>query len=227
MYSLLLLNGGVGKRVKAAGPKQFINIKGLPILVYSLIAADQEERITEIVMNYPEGYKEQVEDVVRRWAIKTPVILVEAGETRHDSVRKLLDVSTNDKIIIHEAARPLVTTADFSELIDSEKENVSFMLPISFTVAPVDPNKEQVTGYIERDKLRNVQLPQKFDKKDLQEAHEWALKNNEKFTEDATLVASFGRDVFYITGEDINFKITTPLDVQIATLLLEKNRPEE
>jgi 2-C-methyl-D-erythritol 4-phosphate cytidylyltransferase len=227
MYSLLLLNGGIGRRVREPGPKQFIVINGIPILVYSLIAADAEPRISEIILNYPPNYEEETKEIVRRWAIKTPVAYVEAGETRHDSVRKLMKHATNDRVIVHEAARPMLTTEDFSELIDSKYENVSFMLPIPFTVAPVDPETSRVTGYIERSGLRNVQLPQKYLKADLQGAHEWAISEGKKYTEDATLVACFGRDVYFIDGGENNFKVTTPLDVRIATLLLEVRNKEE
>ncbi len=55
MYSLLLLNGGVGARVAAGQPKQLIKVKGIPILVYSLVAADAVPEIDQIVLNYPEG----------------------------------------------------------------------------------------------------------------------------------------------------------------------------
>lgn len=221
MHSLLLLNGGVGKRVKAASPKQFIDINGLPILVYSLIAADACSRIDQIVLNYPEGYLDDVKDIVKRWAIKTEVVYVEAGQTRHQSVNNLLKSAKNDLVIIHEAARPFVRKIDFDKLIDCQYQNVSFMLPISFTVAPVDPSKNLVTGYLERDTLRNVQLPQRFAKKDLLDAHMNASKDQKDFTEDATLVATYGKEVHYIEGSDQNFKITTPLDVHLATMIVE------
>jgi 2-C-methyl-D-erythritol 4-phosphate cytidylyltransferase len=225
MFSLLLLNGGVGKRVGASSPKQFIDINGLPILVYTLVVADSVKDIDQIVINYPPGHKEDVQKIVEKWAIKTPVVFADPGETRHESVANMLELAQNEFVIIHEAARPLVTKEDFLKLINSEYSNVSLMSPISFTVAPVDSQTNKVTGYIERDQLRNVQLPQKFNREDLSKAHQWAKDNHQTFTEDATLVASAGFDTFFIDGTDVNFKITTALDVRLATLLLEqKNR---
>jgi len=70
-------------------------------------------------------------------------------------------------VIIHESARPLVTAADFHRIIAHEHRDVSYMLDIPFTVAPVEPATKKVTGYLERDTLRNVQLPQKFSKETL------------------------------------------------------------
>ncbi|MGC5167020.1 IspD/TarI family cytidylyltransferase [Luteimicrobium sp. DT211] len=220
MYSLLLLNGGVGSRVAAGQPKQLIKVRGIPILVYSLVAADAVPEIDQIVLNYPEGWRDDVERIVAAYAIKTPVVYVEAGATRHSSVAKMLDSATNDDVIIHETARPLVSSADFSALIAAPAANVSLMLEIPFTVAPVDPETRTVTGYLERSTLRNVQLPQKFAKADLAAAHAFAAAEGRTFTEDATLVAVAGHEVHFINGQDRNIKVTTPTDVQLATYLL-------
>ncbi|GAB6936560.1 IspD/TarI family cytidylyltransferase [Isoptericola variabilis] len=220
MYSLLLLNGGVGARVAAGQPKQLIKVKGIPILVYSLVAADAVPEIDQIVLNYPEGWRDDVERIVTDYAIKTPVTYVEAGATRHESVAAMLSTATNDHVVVHESARPLVTTADFAALVAAEAENVSLMLEIPFTVAPVDPEQRKVTGYLERSTLRNVQLPQKFAKADLVDAHQKASAEGKTYTEDATLVAVAGHDVRFIDGNDRNIKVTTPTDVRLATYLL-------
>lgn len=220
MYSLILLNGGVGSRVGADRPKQLLKVKGIPILVYSLIVADKTPEITEIVMNYPEGWLDSVKRIVDDYAIKTPVTYVDAGETRHESVAAMLPHCSNDHVVIHEAARPLVGQDDFARLIADPRENVSFMLKIPFTVAPVDPSTQLVTGSLERDRLRNVQLPQKFAKASLGDAHALAAKSGAIFTEDATLVASQGFPVHFMEGSDENFKVTTPLDLRLASLLL-------
>jgi 2-C-methyl-D-erythritol 4-phosphate cytidylyltransferase len=226
MYSLLLLNGGIGARVAAGRPKQLVKVKGLPILVYSLVAADAVEEIDQIVLNYPEGWRGAVEEIVADYAIQTPVTYVEAGSTRHESVARMLSSATNDDVVIHESARPLVGTEDFTTLLAAPGRNVSLMLEIPFTVAPVDPETRTVTGYLERSTLRNVQLPQKFAKADLEDAHRRAAADGRSFTEDATLVATSGYEVLFIDGSDRNIKVTTPTDVQLATFLL-GGRPEE
>lgn len=227
MYSLLLLNGGVGARVGAGQPKQLLKVRGIPILVYSLVAVDEIEEVTQIILNYPPGWREQVEQVLQAYAIKTTVTFVEAGDSRHSSVAAMLPHAENDKVIIHEAARPLATKDDFENLIAAPQENVSLMLSIPFTVAPVDPNTHEVTGSLERDRLRNVQLPQKFNKAHLQEAHEYAVANDKVFTEDATLVAVAGKPVHFIEGASQNFKVTTPVDVRLATYLLQEDEGED
>jgi 2-C-methyl-D-erythritol 4-phosphate cytidylyltransferase len=219
VHSLVLLNGGIGSRIGADQPKQLLKINGIPILVYSLTAIDRVEAIGEIVMNYPHGWRESIEHIISDYAIKKPVTLVEAGDTRHESVAAMLPYCTRDSVIIHEAARPLVTQEDFEDLINSPEDNVSLMLEIPFTVAPVDPEAQLVTGSLDRSSLRNVQLPQKFKKSDLVDAHVRAAEAGAVFTEDATLVATSGYRVAYIPGRDANFKVTTPTDIRLASYL--------
>ncbi|MFT4282227.1 IspD/TarI family cytidylyltransferase [Microbacterium sp.] len=223
MHSLILLNGGVGARVGANQPKQFLKVNGIPILVYSLTAIDPIEQIGEIVMNYPDGWRGAVEKLLEDYAIKTPVTLVEAGDSRHTSVSAMLPHCTHDSVIIHEAARPLVLRQDFENLISSPHDNVALMHQIPFTVAPVDPDTHTVTGSLDRSRLRNVQLPQKFRTSDLADAHRQAAERGDVFTEDATLVATSGYPVSYIDGRDENFKVTTPTDIRLATYLMQEN----
>ena len=224
MYSLVLLNGGIGSRTGADQPKQLLKLRGIPILVYALVTADRVEQISQIVVNYPPDWQEQIEEIIEAYAISTPVTLVEAGHSRHSSVAAMIPHCTNDDVIIHESARPLVRGSDFRRLIDSEFRNVSLMSEISFTVAPVDPETSAVNGSLDRSRLRNVQLPQKFSKSDLQDSHTRALEQEIEYTEDATLVADSGFPVHFIDGSDENLKVTTSTDLRMAGFLL---RPEE
>lgn len=227
MYTLALLNGGVGSRVAAGQPKQLIRVNHIPAMVYPLVAVDEIDEIDQIVLNYPDGWRDAIEKVVRDYAIKTPITFVEAGDTRHASVRAMLEHCNNDHVIIHETARPLVTSEDFEALVKDEHDNVSYMLEIPFTVAPVDPDTRRVTGSLDRAKLRNVQLPQKFRKATLSEGHAYADSEGVVFTEDATLCAVAGAEVYFIPGNDRNFKITTKTDVRVAGHLLAGDSDDE
>ncbi len=227
MYTLALLNGGVGTRVAAGQPKQLIRVNHIPAMVYPLIAVDDIADIDQIVLNYPEGWREAIEKVVADYAIKTPITYVPGGETRHDSVRKMLEHCKSEHVIVHETARPLVGKEDFEALIAAEHDNVSYMLEIPFTVAPVDPETRKVTGSLERSRLRNVQLPQKFRRSVLVEGHAYADAERLVFTEDATMCAVAGADVRFIPGTDRNFKITTKTDVRLAGYLLAGGNEDE
>lgn len=219
-YSLILLNGGVGSRVGADQPKQLIKINGIPMIVYSLISLLDIADISEVIINYPKGYKNIIENIVSDYAISKKIIYVEAGTTRQDSVYAMLKHCSNNSVILHESARPLVTKSHFEKLLMLEHQNASLMTTVPFTIAPVEPKESKVTGSLDRSKLRNVQLPQKFSLKDLKNAHQWAVLNNKIYTEDATLCADYGLNVFYIDGDESNIKVTTSNDIRIANFLL-------
>ena len=220
--TLLLLNGGIGSRVGQPHPKQLIKINGIPMIVYSLISASLVDEINEIIINYPLGYKEAIENIVSDYAIKKKVIYIEGGTTRQESVYKMLQHSSNETVLIHESARPLVTKKHFENLLKSSHFNVGLMIEIPFTVVPVDTTTHLITGVLDRSRLRNVQLPQKFDVSDLLKAHEWAILNNKKYTEDTSLCTDYGHgiEVYYLDGSERNIKITTSEDIKIASFLL-------
>src|SRR5699024_12723024 len=104
-YSLLLLNGGMGTRVGADQPKQLLKVRGIPILVYSLVEADRAPEITEIVLNYTEGWLDTVEAIVGDYAIKTTVVYVRGGQNRQESVIAMVPAASNDRVIIHKTTR--------------------------------------------------------------------------------------------------------------------------
>lgn len=224
MTTLMLLNGGFGARVGANMPKQLLRLKGVPIFIYSLRMADQIDQISLVILNYPEGWKSKIENLVTQYAIKTPVRYVEAGKTRQSSVKLMVDVVETPTVLIHEAARPLATIAEFNMLIENADPNITLTRPIPFTVLESSNAAPEVSAILERSRLLNIQLPQKFNTKALSEAHNKAKKENLEFTEDASVVFHYGDTVNHLLGRDRNFKITTKLDIQMAEFLLLENQ---
>lgn len=218
------MNGGVGKRLAAGFPKQFIRLNGIPILAYTLATLNAISEVTEIVINYPEGEEATVKKIVADYGVSKPVKYVSPGVTRHQSVQKLIDAASNENILLHEAARPFASKEEFRALINNPAANVTLVSEIPFTVAPIDIEKNTVTGYLDRAKLRNVQLPQKFALADLKRAHEFSKGQNIETTEDATLCALAGIEVKLQPGSDKNFKITTPVDLELANTFVRQER---
>lgn len=218
MFSLMLLNGGIGSRVGAKMPKQLIRLNQIPMFIYTLRVADQISSISEIVLNYPEGWEEQIREIAQKYAIQKPLKFVPAGATRQDSVALMLKEISTPNVLVHEAARPLASLRDFNALIDHPEDNVGLTLPVPFTVLVCDPASDanKISGLLDRDTLLNIQLPQKFKTSDLQQAHDLAQKNNKTYTEDAAMVFAAGLDVYFEDGSEKNFKITTLQDVRMA-----------
>ena len=137
------------------------------------------------------------------------------GVSRQESVYLGLgELGDCDSVIVHEAVRPLVTAAEFRELIAAKDPNAMYGIPISFTVLK---GHEYVEDLLERDELVNVQLPQKFDRAALVAAHEAARRDGATFTEDASLFHRYaGAPVRILPGSERNIKITVPTDIVTA-----------
>lgn len=220
-YSFLLLSGGVGSRTALQYPKQFHFINGHPMVAYAIIAATRVPEIDEIVINYPEGFEEQTREVVDAYASQLSVKIVPSGATRHDSTRLLYEAAKNERVILHEAARPTITPEHITALINSQHDNTAYCLPIHFSMCTVDPKSRKMLDRVDRETTMNIQLPQKFLKANLSDSHQKAREQGLVFTEDAMLCHEVGGyDVYYQDGWNTNVKITTPDDFHFAEAVL-------
>ncbi len=227
-YSLLLLSGGVGSRINIGKPKQYAELHGIPMIMYSIMAIKDIDEISELVVNYPKNEKKILKKLIKLSAFDKKVTYVKAGESRQESVYAMLKHVSTENVIIHEAARPIVDRNTFKELIDNKHSNCGYMHEIPFTVAPVEPKTKLVTGSLDRTKLRNVLLPQKFNTKKLKQAHKQASKNSKIFTEDACLFVDNNEKFYFIDGSDKNIKVTYRIDLILAESLIDaKNHDED
>lgn len=226
-YSLLLLSGGIGSRINIGKPKQFIQLNGIPMIVYSLLAIKDIDSICEVIINYPKKEKKQLNKFIKLSGISKKIKLVSAGKTRQSSVYKMLKKATSKHVIIHESARPLVSKKSFRILINEKNKNCGYMNEIPFTIIPVDNSKKIVTGSVNRDDFKNVQLPQKFNTKKLKKAHKIAHSKNLVFTEDSGLFVNNKEKFYFIDGDDRNIKITYKNDLIVAERLLKIDNDEE
>jgi D-ribitol-5-phosphate cytidylyltransferase len=216
-YSFILLSGGVGRRMQLDIPKQFLLIGGKPILVHALEKIDSIEEVKEIIIPSPKEFIEKTEEVIYHYGFSTPIYCIEGGETRQESVYRGLLSANYENVVIHEAVRPFVTSEEFRNLIHSENENAIYGQDIPFTVLE---GAEYIENNLQREKLINVQLPQKFNRNKLMYAHECAKEENLSFTEDASLFFHyFNSNIKVLSGSDYNIKITKPIDRKIAEII--------
>lgn len=212
---MIILAGGVGKRMGQSLPKQFIILAGKPIIVHVLEKVERLTDIDRVVITCPSEYVEKTRTLLAHRNLSGRFSCIEGGDTRQESVYMgMLDLSECDSIIIHEAVRPFVTTKEFQALIDCEYENAIYGTRIPFTVLA---GNDWVEGTFERSTLVNVQLPQKFDSAALLRAHELARQEGRDFTEDASMVFEYRTGkVRILEGSEKNIKITDPTDLTIG-----------
>ena len=212
---MIVLAGGIGKRIGRPFPKQFLLLGGKPLLVHVLEKARVIADIDRIVITCPEAHLEETRRIIANHGFDARFSCIVGGGSRQESVYLGLGaVADCDSVLIHEAVRPLVTVEEFRTLIAAEDANAMFGIPIPFTVLK---GHEYVEDLLEREELVNVQLPQKFDRARLTAAHEAARRDDASFTEDASLFVRYaGERVRILPGSDRNIKITLPTDIVTA-----------
>lgn len=147
--------------------------------------------------------------------------IIEGGKTRQESVFNGLKVLDSDYVLIHDGARPMITTQIIKNTITSvvEKKAVSVMTKTIDTIKEVD-EQGRIIKTIDRSKLYNTQTPQAFEYKLIRQAHETLI--DKSFTDDAGMVEFLGKDVYILEGDYRNIKVTTKSDLALAKTYLEE-----
>ena len=212
---MIVLAGGVGKRIGQPVPKQLLLLGGKPLIVHVLEKVLDLDRIEEVVITCPASHLEETRDLIANHGFGERFRCIEGGVTRQESVYRGLEALEGyQSVVIHEAVRPLVTTEEFRALLDADDPNAMFGIPIPFTVLK---GHAYVEDLLERSELVNVQLPQKFDAALLRHAHDAARRDGATFTEDASLFFRYAdAPVRILAGSERNLKITVPTDLVIA-----------
>jgi 2-C-methyl-D-erythritol 4-phosphate cytidylyltransferase len=210
-YSLILLAAGKSQRMKQSIPKQYMVLAGKPVIMHSLERLDLLDEITEVLIISNKDYFSSINQMLLNRGFSKDFAFVEGGETRQESVLNGLKVAKYPYVLIHEAARPFVKLEDFSRLINCKQNNATFAIPIPFTVLE---GKERIENILNRTRLLNIQLPQKFEKEPLLFAHRQAVAHGKDFTEDASLLFSYSNaEISVLDGSEYNIKLTTSLDM--------------
>ena len=221
MVTMILLSGGSGRRMQNSIPKQYMLLAGKPVIMHILERLEKLESISKIVIVCTEAYRSSITLMLEQYGISKEIVLAPAGQARQESVLNGLGYVETDTVIIHEVARPFVTTDDFNRLIEYASENVIYGLPIPFTVLK---GHKMIEGELERSELINVQLPQKFRTDLLQKCHQRAASEGKHFTEDAGLVFHYFPDqkIEVCPGMEYNIKLTTRQDMIIGEIIYDE-----
>ena len=146
------------------------------------------------------------------------VVFTEGGSTRQQSVYNGLKFSNCDYVIIHDGARPMITTDMINHCIEMVKD----MKALTVATKTIDTIKEVENGKIirtiDRSKLYNTQTPQAFEYKIIKHAHDTLKDQN--FTDDAGMLEALGETVYILDGSYKNIKITTQFDIETAKIFL-------
>lgn len=219
--TVLIPAAGTGSRMECVGNKQYLQLAGQPILAQTLSLFDQHPAVSQIFVISPEAEIPFCRsEIVERYKFGKVRAIIPGGAERQDSVRNGLracGAADNEIIIIHDGVRPFLPV----ELIDEAIAIAGEVGGCVVGVPVIDTIKEVVDGRItetpDRRRLWQAQTPQVFPFRIIREAHERALRDGFRASDDATLVERLGWPVAILAGSYRNIKITTPHDLALAT----------
>jgi len=218
---------GSGIRMGLRKAKQFIYLCGKPLLAVTLSHFQRCNLVDRIVVVVSQGDVDYcLRQIVDKHKLSKVFKVIVGGKRRQDSVRKGVEAVTTccGWVLIHDGVRPLITNGLLERVIKATKDFrvVITGLPVKETVKEID-NQGRVLRSIDRRHLWLIQTPQIFRWKDINLAHQEALRHGwEEATDDAFLIEKLGIPVKIIQGEEDNIKVTTPQDLEIAQLLISK-----
>lgn len=223
--SLVLLAGGVGKRMGANMPKQYLPLLGTPIALYSLKKFAEMEEIGEIVVVCDPSYRDVFEDC----KVDKPVKFALPGKERQDSVfNGLSEVREGAALAaIHDSARPLVSKDDTRRCFADAMEHGAAVLAVQSKATIKEANEDlSVARTLDRSKLWEMQTPQVIKPDLLKEGFKLVQEKGYEVTDDVSIVEFMGERVQITQGSYFNIKVTTPEDMFIAERLLNEQGVE-
>jgi len=227
--AVVIVAGGSGSRMQSNLPKQFISIKGKPVIIYTLEKFLNACTSIKVVIVCHSEYINFLETLLRKHVNQHPaypnISVVEGGASRFlSSFAGLQNIPFKQGLVaIHDAARPFVKPSTIQHCFQccAEKGNAIPSISVTDTIRQLE---NESSSLVDRSVLRKVQTPQCFQLSEILEAYNYALNNSNtqkpQFTDDASVLEFYGKPVFLCEGQTDNIKITTPFDLKLAELMI-------
>ena len=220
MDYIIIVAGGKGLRMGSDIPKQFLPIGGKPVLMRTLERFREYSADLQIILVLPEAQQDYWQELCRKYNFEVEYQLANGGQTRFHSVQNGLALVPDDAegvVGVHDGVRPFPSIEVISNCYETARtaKAVIPVIPVVETVRHLSP-LTSIT--VPRDEYRLVQTPQTFDIQLLKAANRQPY--NDGFTDDASVVESYGHAITLVEGNRENIKITTPFDIVVAEAIL-------
>jgi 2-C-methyl-D-erythritol 4-phosphate cytidylyltransferase len=229
----ILPAAGLGTRMGAETPKQFLELDGVPLVIFSLRRLAACPEISEFLIATLAEEEAALKERVAHEKIGRPVRVVRGGGTRQESVGNALAQVGGDVeiVLVHDAVRPLVTREQTERAIAAAREHGAAIvgIPALDTVKEVKRTSlpgdvALITATVPRERIVLAQTPQVFRAQLLRDAYTQATRDGISASDEAGLVENFGHDVYVVAGSPRNLKITRPGDMELARFYLAEER---
>jgi len=233
MNIAIILASGMGKRMGAGKNKTLLNLGNKPLIFYALENFEKSKVIDKIILVVKEEEKKVFQLIVEKYKLKKIEAIISGGKERQDSgyngvifVKENFKKLEKDSILIfHNGANPFVAQNEIKEVILNTKKFGASVVAhkTKDTIRQVDKNGNSI-GVIDRSNLWNMQTPQAIKFPLAVKAFLKAKMDNFLGTDDVSLVERLGKKVKVIEASQNNFKITTPLDLELARIILRNKK---
>jgi len=226
----IILAGGSSERLNELGaPKQFIEIGGVPLIVYCLRMFERCASIDALAIIASESWQEQIREWLEKYGIGKFKMFALPGRTRQHSIYNgLLAIQALQPkyVIIHDAARPLVTEQDICSCIDESQgyDGATPAVPLTETVY-LSEDGATITSLLNRDKLLSGQTPECYDYAKYLKAH---INNTEldNIRGSSEMAAKAGMKIHLYKGNPQNFKVTNIVDFECVKYFIKERKGE-
>lgn len=214
----VLVAGGKGLRMGTALPKQFLPLQGKPVLYHTIHAFKTAFPDIQLILVLPQDQISYMQMVLQSFPERFDITVVGGGETRFHSVQNgLKAVGENSIVFVHDGVRPLVSVDLIQRCYHQAVEKGSAIPAVQVTDS-MRIIEDDDSRPVDREYMRIIQTPQTFRSDIIVPAFQQTYQSS--FTDEATVVESFGANIYLIEGERSNIKVTTPEDMIIAEALL-------
>ena len=217
MNAVIIVAGGIGKRMGSALPKQFLLLNGQPVIINSIKPFLNFDPKIKVIIVLPKEHIDTWHTACSEHGFHVEHEVVVGGDTRYQSVKNGLQAVRNaDWVAIHDSVRPLINKEFVKSCFDSAKQNGNAIpcIEVNETVREAIPSGNK---QLNRNNIKLIQTPQVFETKKLKKAYELTFSN--EFTDDASVIEASGEKIYLIEGLKQNIKITTEIDFKIAECL--------
>lgn len=235
MNIALIKAGGVGSRMNAGIPKQFIEVYGKPVIIYTLEAFEKHPSIDAIVVVCVDGWHDILRDYAKKFGITKLVKVTSGGSTSLKSIKAGLDVITaeyesDDIVLIHDGNRPMVSQDIISDVLAKCKLHGNAVAAIQCTdeVMQNDGNAMKSREFLDHKKLYRIQTPDAYRLGEVSSV--FARATEDQLTNlGATnvLMVDMGYEVYFAEGSETNIRLTRQEDIALFQSLFMLGRKEQ
>lgn len=228
-----ILAGGVGKRMQSGNlPKQFLDLNGKPVILWTIERLTAAELFDEIYIAVHPDWMDTLQDLMKQWKMDTSHIrVISGGKERLDTIRNVIDaiikdhgIDSSDKILIHDAVRPFITNKIMEDSLNAldQYPAVVAAIPATDTMLWIEEGTK-VDSMPTRSKLFHGQAPDSFRLQVLADSLDALSEEDKKvITGTAQICLVQGIEIHTVPGDPRNIKLTTPGDMYIAEGLMKE-----